>query len=195
MGGTERAAGMPHVATSHTRSVCFQQTARMRRIKKANLGVFLRSLSYFAHSARNGVNLGCETNEMTQASADFPSIAGVWAYPSHFAGYEDYMVINEATGRIVTASLIAMPPVKYHFSPHWFRRIAPCKIESRLHPAGPWTAHEFRFENEQIVWPAAAKTFLLRRPDSKETPDWLSTKVTEAHVKMDEAEKSVSSAS
>lgn len=117
------------------------------------------------------------------------SLEGVWAYNSlNFPDYEEFMSIDESRGRIITFAIIGVDPTKYVPVRSWYHRESDTSIAMRLQANQEWQLHEFKFQNDLLLWTYGGKSHSWRRLLPEEEPDWLQSRLVDANAKMDEDE-------
>jgi hypothetical protein len=127
---------------------------------------------------------------MSRHDPDAGLHSGLWSYRSSvFAAHDDVMWIDAGRHRIITFVVIKVDPVKRAQMRTWYRPESPGSIRAGLKPRALERIHEFRLENDVLIWRHPTGDQPWRRLETNESPDWLEAEVTSANAKMDEMER------
>lgn len=117
------------------------------------------------------------------------SIGGIWTYPSvAFPGHDDFMSIDEERGRIIVFVVFSVDPLQRSPMRFRYRPESPNSITARLRATDSWRVHEFRLEDDRMLWTYGGGNHPWRRLPSHECPDWLDPRLETENSKMDAAD-------
>jgi hypothetical protein len=115
---------------------------------------------------------------------------GVWCMPSEsFPGEFEFMVVDPARLRIISFFVYSKDPIKRAPMPVWFENISSDTIRVRLTPNSEGTLHKYGLAGSTLFWTRYGDRFPWSLMEEREIPDWMQTRLEQAHAKMDQKER------
>lgn len=120
-----------------------------------------------------------------------PLCDGTWCHESQeFAGELDFTVVDTRRQRIVSFITASIDPIRRVPIPMWYRQDGDRTIYTRTNPLEEWSADHCHFDGEIFYWinPVSGEHPWTRILEW-ELPDWIESRLSQTHAKMEEQQK------